>query len=165
MNVLTHEGTRVPFGVLYSDSPLVLVFLRHLGCVFCAEHATDLALAAEINLAFVCLGTPEEATGFRAKKRIPQLFICDPGGDLYREFGLSEGAGRQLMSLKIMARGAKAMMKGHVNRMGPNARMLGGEFVLRTDGTVAWSHKACDVADNAPLSAIREALASVDNET
>src|SRR5262245_15276946 len=57
---------------LSRGSPVLLVFLRHLGCIFCREALTKLAgLRATIEangtrLAFVHMGSPEEAGPFFA---------------------------------------------------------------------------------------------------
>ncbi len=159
MDVLLHEGKRVPLRSLYEKGPVALVFLRHLGCAFCSQHVAQLAAENDGSLMFVCMGQPEEAREYRTKHRIKHAFVCDPHEDLYREFGLAEGRGSQLINLHVVARGAGALLRGHVNRRSnANMRRLGGTFVICQDGKIAWSHLARDVSDLSKGQQVRDGL-------
>ena len=146
-NVLLHTGERVPLAGFYQERPLVLLFLRHLGCIFCKEQVAMVRDANDLNLAFVCLAQPGEASAFRESMNSPQPYFCEPEGDLYRDFGLGRGSFTQLVGPRMVMRGVQATLRGFSNsRPTADPRMLGGAFVVNTEGLVVWSHPAKDAA-------------------
>lgn len=147
-NVLLQTGERVPLIEYYETKPFALVFLRHLGCIFCREQVALLRGYPAVNVAFACLANPEEAFTFKTSMDSPQDYFCEPEGDLYRDFGLGNGNVVQLAGPRVILRGAQATLRGGVNRRPTaNPRMLGGAFVIATSGDVVWSHPAKDAAD------------------
>ncbi|MBI1756162.1 MAG: hypothetical protein HYR64_03545 [Fimbriimonas ginsengisoli] len=106
-------------------------------------------------MAFVGLGSPDEAAAFRQRHRLDSAVISDAGGDLYREFGLPKGA----FSLRILPRAAAAMARGHFPAMSqPHPSQLGGAFVIDLDGSVVWEHRARDASDIVRAAALLAAL-------
>ena len=114
-NVLLHTGERVPLAGFYQERPLVLLFLRHLGCIFCKEQVAMVRDANDLNLAFVCLAQPGEASAFRESMNSPQPYFCEPEGDLYRDFGLGRGSFTQLVGPRMVMRGVQATLRGFSN--------------------------------------------------
>src|SRR3954447_9034385 len=76
-------GTQHQLGDLWAEQPVVLVFLRHFGCIHCREHASQLgeryaeiqALGADL----VAIGTGNEryAAAFVKDEKIPYLVLVD----------------------------------------------------------------------------------------
>ena len=95
--------------------PVLLVFLRHLGCTFCREAATDVSVQREaieregVTPAFVgmmdesTLGDFLEAYGLGDLPR-----FADPDRELYRAFGLRRGNPKQLFGPRVWKRGLAA---------------------------------------------------------
>jgi peroxiredoxin len=100
----------------YSQEGLILlVFLRHLGCIFCRESLRDLAKLyyfckeRGVRLVFVHM------SGYEYAEEVMNEFglggvahISDPSTRLYYDFGLLKGTFNQLFGLKVWIRGFKA---------------------------------------------------------
>jgi len=157
VGALLSDGSVRPLKSFYQDRPLALIFLRHLGCVFCREHVAELKGNQDWNMAFVCPSTPEEARLWVPRLGITQPMICDERLELYEAFDLHEGNVGQFISPRVIARGFQAMKHGFHRPVG-NPKVLGGSFVIATDGRVTFEHHAHDAADNAPASSIAQAL-------
>lgn len=98
--------------------PVMLVFLRHLGCTFCRETLNDLAaqrLAIEANGVtpiLVHMATEEYADRFFERYGLSDLArVSDTRQTLYRAFGLARGRIMQLFGPKFMYRQLAAGFK------------------------------------------------------
>ncbi|MFZ4506168.1 MAG: SelL-related redox protein [Fimbriimonas sp.] len=153
-------GERGSLRSLYKDKPLVLVFLRHLGCLFCREHVAALREQRDWNVAFVTMASVEETAKFREQMASPHLFIADSTQDLYHAFGLGRGNFGQMFNLHTLRRGLEATRAGHKSsRPVGDPWVLGGTFIIGTDGELAWSQLSHDASDNATVVQIAEHLA------
>jgi hypothetical protein len=83
---------------LVDESPVLLVFLRHFGCSFCAQTLDQVAklrpqlTARGVRPVFVHLGTPQRAKPYFDYYHLSDAArVSNPDGTLYRhpEFGLS----------------------------------------------------------------------------
>ena len=93
--------TRTSLGVSIDElsrlSPVMVVFLRHLGCPFCREALSDLASArAEIErdgtrLLLVHLASEREIVERLAPGLADVVRLADPHQVIYRAFGLGRG--------------------------------------------------------------------------
>lgn len=154
-------GETVSLASLYESRRLVLVFLRHFGCIFCQEHVAALKALADTNLVFVTLGNQEQAEEFRLKTQSPHRFIADPERKLHALFDLPRGGLAQMIAPHVMIRGLAGIMKGYVNRRGPGDPMqLPGVFIIETDGSVIWEYRGRDASDNPPPEEIQRRLKS-----
>jgi len=120
---------------LSAERPLLLVFLRHLGCTFCREAAADVAeqrAAIEregVTPAFVGMSDEPELGAFLSAWGVGDLpRFSDPGRELYAAFGLGRGTPRQLMGTKVVRRGLAAAAP---RWLGGDGRGVG---TLRGDG-------------------------------
>ncbi|NND33115.1 MAG: AhpC/TSA family protein [Saprospiraceae bacterium] len=100
---------------LSDEKPVLLVFLRHLGCIFCREALKDLAKLKpsfeEKNQELVLVHMEEDdvALTFFAKYGLKNcIHIEDQEQRLYKQFGLSRGNISQLFGFKTMVRGFSA---------------------------------------------------------
>jgi hypothetical protein len=161
--VQLHTGEAVTLATLANGHPHAIVFLRHLGCIFCWEHVGMLRDIPAAQLTFVAMASPAEAERFRAELKVPQAIICDPGKNLYAEFGLGEGSLGQLFSFETFRRGIKATMAGYRSgRPTADPRVLGGSFVVNAHGDVVWSRPSLNAADNATAAEILAALTAAE---
>ncbi len=159
-DVVLSDGSTVPLRSLYEDRPLCLVFLRHLGCIFCREHVAELREAKDLNIAFVSMSAAPEVDRFRKEAGSPHPFISDSARALFEVFGLRRASLGQVFSPKVFGKGARAWSKGvRSSRPPTDPWQLGGTFVIDTDGEVVWERRSEDVADNATVEEIRLALA------
>ena len=101
------------------NKPVLLVFLRHFGCVFCREAMKDIGKKIneweekDINVILVHMSDNETAESYFKKYDIPGIeHISNPACDLYASFGLTKGSVSQLFGLKNWIRGFEVTMKG-----------------------------------------------------
>lgn len=166
LTVLTHDGEKVPFASLYSEAPVALVFLRHLGCIFCAEHVEDLKTRPDLNIVFVSMGDVEATKKFREEHQAAQTFLCDPDEDLYKQFGLMNAKMSQAVNFQTVRRGFEAMRKGLRNQPPKqNPMRLGGCFVIDTSGEIVWRHIGAFAGDNCTCQDVANALGRAGRST
>jgi hypothetical protein len=108
--MMTNEGASVH--ELSFQSPVMLVFLRHFGCVFCKEALHDIAQRRAsieqggIKIVFVHMSDPETAVEYFQNFSLEgATFVCDPRQQYYRAFGLQRGSFTQLYGLQTWIRG------------------------------------------------------------
>ena len=129
--------TRTNVGVSLEElsrlSPVLLVFLRHSGCMFCRESLSDLAHkrkeieANGTRLVLVHMGTEEQGNRLFARYGLDQeTRIDDPRRTLYRAFGLPRATIGMFLSPRLWARTFQAAVLGG-NRMG---RLTGDLFQM-----------------------------------
>jgi len=142
--MLTNEGTSV-YSLTF-EGPVMLVFLRHFGCVFCKEALHDISLRRQtieeggVKIVFVHMG--DEATAveyFEHFKLNGATHVCDPAQQFYKAFGLHRGSFNQLYGLQTWIRGFQVKRELGVElemakRLGDSTQMP-GVFVLQ-DGRI-----------------------------
>jgi len=159
VKVQMSSGEVVPLASLYASERLALVFLRHLGCIFCREHVAQLRRLKDLNIVFVTLGTIEQTEAFRTKMQSPHRFICDPDKSLYQHFELPKGGLTQMISPQVFVRAIGATLQGHRNaRSDGDPLQMPGVFIIDTDGQIIWQHAARHAADNPSAEEIERRL-------
>ncbi|MCA9424249.1 MAG: AhpC/TSA family protein [Candidatus Omnitrophica bacterium] len=107
---------------LTHEKPVLLVFLRHLGCTFCREALSDVASRKKslsekgIEPVFVHMSDDEaEVQALFAQYGVEDCSrVSDPQRNLYRAFGLRRGTILQVLGPKVMWRGfVSAILKGY----------------------------------------------------
>lgn len=140
---LTDQEGRTLEG-LSRDRPVLLVFLRHLGCTFCREAAADVAeqrAAIEregVTPAFVGMSAEPALAAFLSAHGLGDLpRFSDPRRELYAAFGLGRGTPRQLFGARVVRRGLAAAAprwlggEGHgVGRLKGDGLQMPGVFLL-----------------------------------
>jgi len=126
------------------ERPVMLVFLRHFGCIYCLEALDDLAnlrkelVARNVQIVLTHLSEIDLAKSYLEKYGLDDLEqISDPNCDLYAKFGLVKGKMGQLFGLKVWTRGFEQMTKGRmygIKQIGDGFQMP-GLFIL-ADGAV-----------------------------
>ena len=111
------------------ESPILLAFVRHLGCTYCREMASDLGRALPglrargVEPAVVHMATEDEGRAFLARYGLASVAaVSDPGCALYRAFGLGRGSAWQLLGPKALARFPAAGAGGGARRRLPGRR-------------------------------------------
>ena len=148
------------------DSPVLLVFLRHLGCTFCRETLADVAekresLAARgIQPVFVHMSSDSEAEVILEKYGLDDTpRISDPERMLYKAFGLQRGKILEVVGPKIWLRAfLAAVIEGHgMGRIQGDALQLPGVFLLHKGQILKdFRHKtAADRPDYMGLSDVK----------
>jgi len=105
---------------LSSSSPLLLIFLRHSGCIFCREALQDLSAqraqieAAGCRIALVHMSPPAEFERLAARYGLADVpALSDPGRSLYQAFQLHLATPPQILQAAVWQRGLEALLRGH----------------------------------------------------
>lgn len=133
-SIITYAGNDLD--TLSRPFPVLLVFLRHFGCIFCRESLSDIAdrkqkiLDNKINLVFVHMTEPQTAVKYFQEYEFENFdHIPDPESRMYRRFGLGKGTLTQLFGLKTWVRGYKLNKSDEYNlstkSVGDNLQMPG----------------------------------------
>ena len=116
----------------------------------------------EENIAFVSMGTPEEAERYRAKLRIVHPIFCDTNQEIYRQFGLGAAKAAQVLSARVVARAAGHLVRGNLPGRPPSdPKQLGGAFRIEPDGRVSWMQNPRDISDVLKAAEAKRVLGSV----
>lgn len=127
---------------LTKKSPVMLVFLRHFGCVFCKEALNDISVRRKtierggIKIVFVHMGDEETANEYFTKFNLGGVtHISDVGQRYYRAFGLQRGTFGQLYGLQTWIRGYRIKQEnGYELEMAKNlgdSTQMPGVFILQ----------------------------------
>lgn len=145
-------------------SPVLVVFVRHLGCTFCREALADLSArwsrlrAGGVQLVVVHMSPPKDIEAALVEYQLGDAtHISDPTCRLYRAFGLTRGTFRQLFGIRVWRRGFRAaLLDGHgVGSLKGDGFQMPGAFVV-VDGRVRESfihRSAADRPDYLALAA------------
>lgn len=144
---------------LSQQAPVLVVFLRHLGCTFCREAVADIAKKREqieadgTQICFVYMPQlgkdgsemTQVAERFFAKHGVGDLpRIADPAQTLYQAFELRRGSLWQLFGPGVWWRGFIATVFGRhlVGKLVGDGFQMPGVFLLK-NGTIkrAFRHK------------------------
>lgn len=117
-----------------TERPVLLVFLRQFGCIFCREALRDIGLKKEqwqgknINVILVHMSDTATAEKYFRKYNIHEIeSISDPTCSLYASFGLTKGTASQLFGLKNWMRGFEITV---VKRIPLGLRQIGDGFQM-----------------------------------
>lgn len=105
---------------LSHERPLMVVFLRHLGCTFCREALQDLARSRKqvedlgLSIALVHMSHPKKAERMMENYELNDVDqFCDGTCEMYRAFGVHRGTFWQLFGPKVVWRAIAATIKGN----------------------------------------------------
>ena len=114
----TNNGPTV--SELSQKSPVMLIFLRHLGCVFCKEALSDLKkvkdeiIESGVRIVFVHMAPNEIADSIFTKFGIGDVHhISDSESVFYEAFGLDKGNFKQLFGFTSWLGIGRAAVKGN----------------------------------------------------
>ena len=151
-----------------SEMPVLLVFLRHFGCVFCKEAMHDIGknkddwAKQKINVVLVHMSDYETAENYFKKYKISGIEnISDPSCGLYAKFGLGKGSASQLFGLKNFMRGFETTLKGipiGLRQIGDGFQMP-GVFLLR-NGKVMDSYIHASASDRPDYESLMQCCVS-----
>jgi peroxiredoxin len=164
---LAETGESLSLARLWQDGPAVLVFLRHLGCVFCREHVaelrkiTDRFIESHATVGLITTGQASDTAEFCAERSLQNPFVClcDPDRAAYRAFGLAKCTSGDFYTAHVWRRAFQATLHGHILGMPKgDPYQMPGVFVIDRTGVVRYSHYYKDASDNPPNADLLAAL-------
>lgn len=152
----TLDGASVALAQFWLRQPVLLFFVRNLGCVFCRDQLARLrdryadiqALGAEV----VAI-TPSDSVSARRlaqELRLPFPTLADLRRQSYRLYGLFETTLVEIVRPEVVVRTMQQLARGNIPKTSPfnsSFTQVGGLFVVDTLGVVRFSHIASPVFD------------------
>jgi peroxiredoxin len=168
---LTLESVEGPVRLAdrWAERPLVVVFMRHFGCVFCREHLILLGHAYEDiraaggDVVSIFQYRAESTHNFCRSRHVPFDCLGDPGRASYRAVGLGRGRHREYLGLNSWRYRRRAGRVGAHQGLpkGGDVAQRPGTFVIDTNGATAFAHYNSESSDNPSVQAVIEAVAAV----
>jgi len=152
------NGERHRLGDLWADRPVVLVFLRHFGCLHCREHAVELRdryddlKAQGVELVAVGTGDQRYAGAFVRDEKIPYLVLVDDDAQAADAASVNNASWYRLLHPTTWAATVATWRRGHrIHSPGKRVTQLGATFVLGPGNEVRYSHVDADSTDHAAI--------------
>ncbi len=121
------------------------------------DHLPEIR-ARGAELVVIGNGSQHFAAAFREDMGLDCPLLVDPALRAYRAAGLRRGR-VELLSPRLPLHALRALRAGHrQTSVQGDPWQLGGVFVIRPDGTVAFRHASREAGDHAPIDAIVAAL-------
>jgi len=152
------HGAPHRLGDLWHDRPVVLVFLRHFGCLHCREHAVELrdryADLRREGVELVAIGTGDEryAGAFVRDEQIPYLVLVDDDARAANAAAVNVASWYRLLHPSTWRATVETWRRGHrIHQPGKRVTQLGATFVIGPGDEVRYSHVDADSTDHAAL--------------
>jgi len=168
LEVLRPNGEAVRLGSVWAEQPVVLALMRHFGCIFCKEQVARLREivddihAAGAELVILGSGSPQMAGFFAEDYAIATPVLTDPQRHVYAMLETRRPPRWGLLDPRMALRGLRALLQGHRQQFGNpdlgDDTQLGGIFIVRPGGDVAWAHRSAFAGDRPSNAEILEAL-------
>lgn len=162
-HVLDTDGGAVRLGDLWRERTVVLVFVRHFGCIFCKQQVAELKGAlAQIEargaeLVVLGNGNVDDARRFAREQGIKFRLLTDPTGESYRQAGMRRGLAT-VVGPSVLGRGLVAWARGfRQNEVLGDPLQQGGVLVIAAGGHEVFRHvsrRAGDHPSTAQLIAV-----------
>jgi peroxiredoxin len=151
-----HEGNDVALSSLWAERPLLVLFWRHFGCSCGMDRAarlrTELAdyRAGGGDVVIVGQGEPARAARYRERQGLDVPVLSDPDRSAYQAYGLLQGTTAQILFdapdpfLRCdfdAGMGLAASRHATDRALVDDPWQLPGEFVIGTDGVIAYAHR------------------------
>ena len=150
----TVDGDSVQLAQFWQHAPIVLFFVRHVGCVFCREQVRTLAQryadmrARGAEVIAIIPADPINAGRFARSMRLPYPVLCDTSRRAFAAFGLYDTTMGNLAQPEVLMRTARQFARGNIPAVNPfssSLTQLGGIFIIGSDGIVRLGHAATPV--------------------
>ena len=146
---------------LSMQGPILLLLLRHSGCVFCREAIADAAAAlpqidaAGARLVLVHQGDDDTLRPLLERYGLGKIDrVSDPAKSLYRALDLPRGTIGQLFGPPVWGRGLAAVLAGHgIGPLVGDGFQMPGAFLIR-DGRVVAAYRHRHAADRPDCGAL-----------
>ena len=161
------DGESHRLGELWQDKPVVLVFLRHFGCLHCREHAAQLGehyadiTAQGADVVAIGTGSVSYANAFAREEKIPYLVLVDDDAEAAHAASVETVSWYRLLHPRTWVATVATFKRGHkVHKAGKRVKQLGATFILGPGDNVHYTHMDSDSTDHALADDVLGALAA-----
>ena len=163
------EPAEVLLSALWAERPLVVVFLRHLGCIFCREQVarlrTDYQRFRQAGAEVACIAQGDYKVGkaFSLLMGLPfPMLMCGKETSLFRQYGLLRGNLWQLFGPSSIVKGFRALAGGHrQGKIVGDGFQMPGLFIVDKSGTIRFARRHVNAGDNPDNGELLAALATL----
>jgi peroxiredoxin len=137
----------------WAEKPLILFFVRHLGCPLCRSQAAEIRknvgrfTEAGAEIAMVTMGGAEDAAEFRKRMELPFTVLADADQECYRAFSVPRGGVLSVIGPHLLPSGILQTLKHGAGKPVGDPWQLPGAFVIDTKGEIRFQHRAKHSAD------------------
>lgn len=162
---VTAKGRRVALSGLLTKGPVVLVFLRYVGCPLCRMHLEELQRETRnvsesgYQLLVVLESSSENILKYWEKKKLSLEVLPDIKRNLFDQFDVGPTKVTKALRPAVLAAMVKATLRGHFH-----GAFEGSEFqppalfVIGADGVLIYAHYGSHPAD---LPGVASVLAQI----
>lgn len=155
------SGQLVTLGKAWERESVLLIHLRHFGCLFCRQRVADLVARQrafeEASVRIVAIGTGDLKYGqeFKAKFAPTLQVLVDTGLRSYDLVRAHQGTLLDWTKLKVLKAAVAAARAGHLQgRLGNSHLFNGATNLIAAGGTLLFSWRNDDFPDEAPLGLV-----------
>jgi peroxiredoxin len=167
VEVTATDGSAVRLSSLWTTRPVVLVFVRHWGCLFCKEQVADFAAgradfdAAGVDVVVIGHGEVNDAADFAARFAAGMRVLTDTTRAAYCAASMKRGM-RTAMSLGVVTRAARAMKRGfRQTQTQGDPLQQGGVVVVGRDGATRYAFISDEAGQHPPLNDVLAAVRAI----
>ncbi|HYF62637.1 MAG TPA: peroxiredoxin-like family protein [Herpetosiphonaceae bacterium] len=167
VQIVTAENAEIPLPDLWRDTPVLLFFMRQLGCGLCRQQLlrlrdqVDRFKAANCAIAVIVMGDGKMAQGLQDLYNLPFPVYADPRMAAYQAFDIGETSYWNVIGPHIVARQIGTMLDGMKPGWGAGSlKQLGGLVLVNTDGSEIYRHVASPIYRYPPWDEVLAAAAS-----
>jgi peroxiredoxin len=161
------DGTPVELAAFWHAQPLLVIFLRHVGCAVCREHLHAIRDAygalrdAGGEVVAISRSVPLETTIFSRRNRLPFTVLADPSGNVYRGWGFVDGTLGEAIGPRVAVAQALQALQGRLPYALPGhpIKQLGGTAIVDREGVLRFYHLARPIYNYPPVKAYLDVLA------
>jgi peroxiredoxin len=148
----------VLLGQLWSERPVVLIHLRHFGCILCRHYAGALRdfhsdfEALGVRLVAVGTGGRQYARDFVAERKIPYEVLVDKHMASHEVIRVKQGPFVGILKPRVLWAAVKALRYGErQGKTGPNPFKYGAAHVIGPNNVLHYAWINDDYHDNTPV--------------
>jgi peroxiredoxin len=152
------DDNNYTLGELWSERPVVLIHLRHFGCILCRHYAGALRdfygdfEASGARLIAIGTGGRQYAREFVSERKIPYLVLVDKTMASHEVIHVKQGTWLGVFRPRVLWAALKALIYGvFQGKTGPNPFKYGATHVIGPGGVLHYAWLNDDYHDNAPV--------------
>lgn len=160
------DDTRVRLGDLWAEQPVVLIHLRHFGCILCRHYAGALRdfhadfEALGVRLIAVGTGGRQYAREFVDERKIPFPVLVDRNMASHEVIRTKQGPWFGILKPRVLWAAIKALFAGErQGKTGPNPFKYGAAHVIGPGNVLHYAWLNDDYHDNTPVEELLDIAA------
>ena len=146
--IMNEDGDQIHASTLWNTQSVVLVFLRHFGCIACRAQIDQVMKNKETleknktKVIFIGNGSPEMIKAFKEDLKIPNAIIfTDPTLEIFDACGFNRGL-KYLVNAKTVLQGIKlykdGFSQGEQKKENGSHLQMGGIIAMKPPGIVTY---------------------------